>query len=401
MNVMKKNILLLSLSLSSLIFDSSAQGVWTQKADYTADARTSACGFVIGTGGYLGCGFDSASFRRSFQVYNPATNTWLDVMSLGGINGSGLSRDAAVAFAIGNKGYVGTGQGSIPYLNDFWEYNPVTDAWTQKVNFPGTARRKAVGFSNGSKGYIGLGQDVNGFRNDLYEYDPGSNTWTTKAPFPGTPRQLAAVFVIGTNAYIGTGDDGVNKADMYKFNSTANSWNPITAFPGLPRKGATAFAVNGYGYLGTGYDNSLSNVSDIWRYSEQSNSWSMVAPFGGGARSNMVALTIGSLAYAGTGYEGTVKKDWWEFSPPLGMEEDVNLVFSVYPNPVIGQGMISLAEPLQDGSLTLYDLQGKEVRQQPASGLRFSFDSSDLPPGAYLLELKDDTHRGMRKILVF
>ena len=41
---------------------------------------------------------------------------------------------------------------------DFWEYDPATNAWTQKADFGGTARLDAVGFSIGSKGYIGTGK---------------------------------------------------------------------------------------------------------------------------------------------------------------------------------------------------------------------------------------------------
>ena len=47
-------------------------------------------------------------------------------------------------------------------LKDFWEYDPATNAWTQKADFGGTARYGAVGFSIGSKGYIGTGSDLNG-----------------------------------------------------------------------------------------------------------------------------------------------------------------------------------------------------------------------------------------------
>ena len=46
--------------------------------------------------------------------------------------------------------------------NDFWEYDPSTNTWTQKADFGGTARNWAVGFSIGNKGYIGTGYDLSG-----------------------------------------------------------------------------------------------------------------------------------------------------------------------------------------------------------------------------------------------
>jgi hypothetical protein len=44
-----------------------------------------------------------------------------------------------VGFSIGNKGYLGTGlDHDYPsYKKDFWEYDPVANAWTQKADFGG------------------------------------------------------------------------------------------------------------------------------------------------------------------------------------------------------------------------------------------------------------------------
>ena len=73
--------------------------------------------------------------------------------------------------------------------NDFWEYDPATDTWTQKANFGGGARTGAVGFSIGTKGYVGTGIDANDLlRKDFWEYDPVTNKWTRKANFGGTAR---------------------------------------------------------------------------------------------------------------------------------------------------------------------------------------------------------------------
>src|SRR5438874_13312750 len=77
-----------------------------------------------------------------------AQDTWTQKPDFGGGERSG-----AASFAIGGKGYIGTGLS----LKDFWEYDPVTNAWTQKADFGGTARSNAVGVSIGSKGYIGTG----------------------------------------------------------------------------------------------------------------------------------------------------------------------------------------------------------------------------------------------------
>jgi N-acetylneuraminic acid mutarotase len=107
-----------------------------------------------------------------------------------------------VGFSIDGKGYIGTGEDLNNVFNDFWEYDPSTDAWTEKANVGGTARWAAVGFSIGSKGYIGTGS---GTHEDFWEYDPGIDTWTQKANFGGGGRYSATGFSIGSKGYMGTG----------------------------------------------------------------------------------------------------------------------------------------------------------------------------------------------------
>ncbi len=122
----------------------------------------------------------------------------------------------AVGFAIGTKGYVGTGSvmsGTntvVSMFDDFWEWNQATNVWTQKATFAGGGRYMAVGFSVGAKGYIGTGQtNLSPLElSDFYEYDPAANSWAKKADFAGGPRAVAVGFSIGSKGYIGTGGTG-------------------------------------------------------------------------------------------------------------------------------------------------------------------------------------------------
>src|SRR5438477_12655427 len=75
------------------------------------------------------------------------------------------------------------------------------DSWVRKTDFGGTGRYGAnTGFAIGAKGYLGTGWDGN-YKNDFWEYDPFSNTWTQKASFGGTARFGATGFAIGTKGY--------------------------------------------------------------------------------------------------------------------------------------------------------------------------------------------------------
>lgn len=85
-------------------------------------------------------------------------------------------RRYAVAFSIGNKAYVGTGRptGTTSMQKDIWEFDPSLGEkgeWSEKSDFGGLPRIQAVGFSIGQKGYIGTGNGNVNFK-DFWEYLP-------------------------------------------------------------------------------------------------------------------------------------------------------------------------------------------------------------------------------------
>src|ERR1051326_5748475 len=219
-------------------------GAWTPRSSFAGGPRTAAVGFTIGNYGYITTGFDSSSYRRSMYKYDPALDGWTQVTSLGGSTGSGLGRDMAICFVVSTNAYIGLGQGGSPYLFDFWQYSGPADVWTQKANFPGSARRLAVGFAIGSKGYVGTGEDGT-FKADFYEYDPGANIWTAKASFPGTPRYGASAMVINNKGYVGCGYDNTlqNRNDFWEYDPSLNSWTQKSSFFGTPRSNAVAFCI--------------------------------------------------------------------------------------------------------------------------------------------------------------
>ncbi|MCU0352075.1 MAG: hypothetical protein MUF43_14805, partial [Flavobacterium sp.] len=58
---------------------------------------------------------------------------------------------------------------------DFYEYDPMTNAWTKKADVGTVMRSTGVGFSVGNKGYIGMGfEGYDTRKKDLWEFDPGN-----------------------------------------------------------------------------------------------------------------------------------------------------------------------------------------------------------------------------------
>ena len=52
---------------------------------------------------------------------------------------------------------------------DFWEYDFITNLWTQRADFGGTARSSTISFAICNKAWVVTGQDP-AFKKDLWEY---------------------------------------------------------------------------------------------------------------------------------------------------------------------------------------------------------------------------------------
>jgi N-acetylneuraminic acid mutarotase len=405
---MKKQFLFF-LSIAFLTNASAQMGFWTLRDSFPGDERSAATAFNVGTAAYVSCGIDSSGYKRSTYFFNPATNAWTQVQSLGGITGSGLSRDITMSFVVGNNAYVVGGQGSIAYFNDTWKYDAFNDVWTQVQNFGGGGRRSGVGFAINSKGYVALGQAATGLRNDLWEYNTVTNVWIQKANYTGTPRRLSVAFVISNIAYVGTGDDGICKGDFYAYDPAMNTWTPKATLTGTPRYGAVGFALNAKGYVGFGYDNTLSNKKDFYEYNPVTNSWTTMANFPGTARSNAVAVACpNNRAYMGTGYDSLFRNDWWEFDPlSNGVNENLltENMFTIYPNPMIASATISFdgsfAGMNEDLTVTVFDLNGKMISQSEMKNeTTLQIEREGMVSGMYLVKVASEKHGAVTKRLV-
>jgi N-acetylneuraminic acid mutarotase len=297
---------------------------WCREMDFKGGGRADAVSFAIGNKGYIGTGWDATTTRyNDFWEFDPDLNTWTQKANVGG-----LPRFDAVGFAIGNKGYIGIGGNLTSCFSDFWEYDPGSNKWSQKTDFTGIARSSAFGFSIGNKGYIGAGRDVVYHpQTDFYEYDPSTDQWTQKANT--VTREGATSLTIGNKGYIGCGSNGVQYFnDFLEFDPSDSTdgfdnnhhplgkWITKAPFPGAVRFTAVGFAINNKGYIGTGYDGNVS-YKDIYEYDPNTNTWAQKTDLGGNSRGYAVGFAIGKNGYIGTGNENNgaaaYDNDFWVY----------------------------------------------------------------------------------------
>jgi N-acetylneuraminic acid mutarotase len=239
-------------------------GVWTQKAPFPTMVDYTVAAFSISGEGYVLNG------NSSFWKYDTASDTWTqkDSFPWGGYLSFGM-----MGFSINGKGYVGLGG-----TNAMWQYDPVADSWKQLGNYPGAANTFPATFVIGNYAYVGTG-DVGGITNtataSFYQYDPSTDTWTQKGDFPGGPRNSATGLSIGNIGYLGTGLDinGHFLSDFWQYNPTSDTWIRKSDFGGGGRFAAASFSGANLGYMGFGqgadqitpYE--LTNVFfDLWQY---------------------------------------------------------------------------------------------------------------------------------------
>ena len=300
-------------------------GAWTQRSDFVGDSKYGAFAFTTNGKAYVGggntVGFTSGAVADTWE-YDPKYNAWAQVADF-----AGGARANAVAFAIGSKGYVGTGQTSSGTVSaDFWEFDPSTNRWTKKADFKGAARAYAVGFAISNRGYIGTGTDGNR-KSDYFSYDPSADVWTQIPSMPGI-RCDAFAFVVNGKAYVGNGrNSGLTSstlalpADLFMYDPATNAWTVKKSIPGYETFGSSGFSINGKGYVagGLGLFNGVvaSATNKVYEYSPETDSWKSVI--------NLPIFTAQAACFAvdnvgyigmGTGAVGlTPYKSLWAYKP--------------------------------------------------------------------------------------
>ena len=151
---------------------------WTQRTNFVTGGRYGAIGFSINGKGYAGFGSSQGNTQNYNDLYefNPINNTWTQKASF-----PGQPRNYPTYFIINNEAYIGAGNPTTYYTinpvlsNDFYKFSPLTNQWTQIASFTGCERTVAASFAIGNKGYIGTGLSgypQSTYLKDFWEYTP-------------------------------------------------------------------------------------------------------------------------------------------------------------------------------------------------------------------------------------
>jgi N-acetylneuraminic acid mutarotase len=379
----------------------SQQNTWTKKSSFAGLKRARGIAFSVGEYGYAGMGEDtSETTNNDLWRYDPEFDVWSQMMSL-----PGSTRRNASAITIGDKGYVGLGADSSiattgTILDDWWEYDPQSNAWTAKANYPGgfdvtnnggiQGVYFASGFAIDTKGYICCGKMGSDFYGtDLWEYDPQLDSWTRLADFPGGDRYQLSAFAVEGKGYVGMGiDHDLYRKDWWQYDPQSGVWTEVSSLPGVERGSSSTFVLSSRAYVVFGSDGGYKD--ELWEYNPFSDSWNIKANFPADGRKNAFAFSIGNKGYAGMGKGASGKRQsFYEYAPllPVSIEEYENSI-SIFPNPAKESFSISI-EGFENQSIKIFDLSGRLISSQTNLNSFTNISSELMNSGTYIIQISD------------
>lgn len=368
---MKKLILLFFTILS---FQFTFGSTWNQKSKLPASGRHRGTGIAISDKGYIGLGHMNGTGNNimydDWWEFDPATNSWTQKANYPVVN------YACTVFSINNKAYAG---GGVSLAGEFYEFDPMTNQWTAIADCPESPGDETAFTVNG-KAYITAGLS-------LVEYDPTLDIWTYKAPPPISGWSITS-FSIQNSGYL-----KVNNS-LYEYKPSIDQWAVRATFPGIVSNGGPSFTVNNKGYLLTGYSSFLNPVfSEMWEYDPATNGWTQMDDFPGTSRRFAVAFAINNKGYFGTGTNGTNMNDFWEYNPALeGLETSENNLISIslYPNPATEKIVFSNLPNNEGLELSIYNSFGQLVSSQLVNGSDHILLRNNLSSGTYFYTLTSE-----------
>lgn len=324
-----------------------AIGDWNQMADFGGSARHRAIGFSIGNKGYIGLGHYNSGISGEvifgdLWEYDPATNAWTQKADyLGGPS------YAATAFVIDNFVYVGSGTG--PFTFPFYKYDSTVNSWSN-IALPPSGNLDGQSFTIGDKGYF-----VTLF--NTYEYHPASDNWITKSPPPITGMSWYSCF--------GTGDDGFilypNNIGFYEYEPTMDSWIIRDSFPGPLGGRVSSFPINGNPYILSGLGSEWQG--ELWMYNISSELWEPKEEFPGTSRRFSAVFSLNNMGYIGTGTNGTNFNDFWRYTEEQASLDKQSAELLISPNPTNGDLFIRSSLLQNDNTrIQVTNANGKEAK---------------------------------------
>lgn len=383
-------LLLLLFCLFGSFSNSFASSNWHQLADFGSFGRHRGTGVGVANKAYCGLGHLNGAGGLDMRFpdwweYDPASNSWAQKADYPGNNGNG--EQDPVIMGLETVAYVGLGEMD---ENGFYKYDTQTNLWTQVMSPPaGQVFHNEHAFTIGHKGYFPVM-----FSTLFWEYDADLDVWTMLAPIPISTGFGNPTFAIGDKGYLKIG------SAFFEYDPATNIWTAKAPYPGLFPNRPKGIHQNGYGYFIGGMDASWTWCSEVWRYDPTNDTWTQGQDFPGTTRRWATVVNVNDHIFYGLGTNGTNFNDFWEYDPVGSLDEFDVSSFSTYPNPAVDYINFT-SEKHQDFDIEVYDLNGNSVASSSAINGKIQLDRENIISGTYFYNVLIDGKKVHSERIVF
>lgn len=374
---------LIFLLISSFSFSQE----WTSISPIPSIGRDDGVAFSLNNLGFVvtgsGDGSDYTESNRLF-CYNPETDSWMEKAEF-----PGTKRQYSNVFTIEDKAYlIGGYSESGNALNDVWSYDGDLDEWVQHSNFPGLPRWDASSLSMNGTGYFGLGTTQVGTLNDIWEYHPENDDWISLCCSAANPSRSALAFPLFDRIIFGEGftaNPGVPVTypdEWFSYDPETTFWWSLDSPIGF-RSYGTALSNGSYALICGGMDANGVFRNDCYQMSYPGN-WKVVDPIGTEGLRGSSGFVIGNDFYVGTGLKasGAKTSEFYKISLP---DNDLSET-TVFPNPSNDAfNIISFPESEVD----IYSIDGKLVLESMTDETGY-LTIDDLNSGIFILKIQSN-----------
>jgi RNA polymerase sigma factor (sigma-70 family) len=246
-------------------------GIWSQKADM--DTPRLGHGVCAANGKlYAFGGFEpvngTPTFMSTIEEYDPKLNKWIKKLDIPDLAWFGYT-------ALNGKIYIIGGQNlNNGALTTNYEYDPLSNTWTERAKMPTGRAFLGVTTVNGKiyaiGGWVGWNVDWTAV---VEEYDPLADKWTIKANKPN-PTGSFSVASANNKIYVFDGcDNNGPMQTVYEYDPMADVWKRKDSKMPTFRASMSACELNGKIYVIGGCDDNVNSMTTIEEYDPILDSW--------------------------------------------------------------------------------------------------------------------------------
>lgn len=380
------------------VFGISYSQIWEPTISFPGTPRDDATYFKIGSKHYIGTGREVGfGYTSDFYFFDETTLSWGNASPLT----VGNERQYASSIAWNGKGYLFGGVNCAGvFQNDFWNYDPLTNSWTELDSLPSSGRAGMVHFVLQDTLYVAGGRNESEILDEVWAFNFITQTWSQKNSLPTNGIWRGIAFQYQENAYIGLGKNNLNNqtdfnSNILKYDVVSDVWQIVPNLNLGKRSYVGYTQTDSLLFLFGGVDSTGQILTSVERINLSDFSINQLSNFSSIPRKGGASFLVSNDLYYSTGVSTDTRfNETWRLSNVTLTNELNNEKLIIFPNPASDKIVVSSSSNLIIGKdLIIQDLSGKSLLYEVINSKHQHIDISDLKNGVYIMTIGTNTHK--------